>query len=48
MNIPQSTYTFKNVNYALDQILAFAQAARIDTDLECQRGYVWTTYQSNS
>lgn len=45
MNIPQSTYTFKNVNYALDQILAFAQAARIDTDLECQRGYVWTSYQ---
>ena len=45
MNIHQSTYTFKNVNYALDQILAFAQAARIDTDLECQRGYVWTSYQ---
>ena len=45
MNIPQSTYTFKNVNYALEQILAFAQAARIDTDLECQRGYVWTSYQ---
>ena len=45
MDIPQSTYTFNNVNYALEQILAFAQAERIDTKLDCQRGYVWTAIQ---
>lgn len=45
MEIPKSTYTFTNSNYALEQILAFAQAERIDTELDCQRGYVWTSEQ---
>ena len=45
MEIPKSTYTFTNANYALEQILAFAQAERIDTELDCQRGYVWTSEQ---
>ena len=45
MEIPKSTYTYNNVNYTLEQILAFEQSKRIDTDLDCQRGYVWTDYQ---
>lgn len=45
MNIPNSTYSFKNVNYTLEQILTFFKAGRIDTKLDCQRGYVWTSKQ---
>jgi hypothetical protein len=45
MNIPQSIYTFNNVNYTLEQILAFFKSDRIDTKLDCQRGYVWTLEQ---
>jgi hypothetical protein len=45
MKIPQPTYVFNNVNYTLEQIIAFARAERIDTKLDCQRGYVWTEEQ---
>ena len=29
----------------LESILLFYQSNRIDTDLDCQRGYVWTSEQ---
>ena len=45
MEIPKQTYQYKNVNYDLEQILAFYQTNRIDTNLDCQRGYVWTPEQ---
>ena len=45
MDIPLSTYSFKNVGYNLESILLFYQSNRIDTDLDCQRGYVWTSEQ---
>ena len=45
MDIPLSTYNFKNVGYNLESILLFYQSNRIDTDLDCQRGYVWTSEQ---
>lgn len=45
MDIPKSTYIYTNVNYTLEQILAFYNAKRIDTDLDCQRGYVWQESQ---
>ena len=45
MDIPISTYNFKNIDYDLEQILSFFKSNRIDTDLDCQRGYVWTSEQ---
>ena len=45
MDIPLSTYSFKNVGYNLESILLFYQSNRIDTDLDCHRGYVWTSEQ---
>lgn len=45
VEIPKSTYIFNNVNYTLEQIFTFYKSNRIDTDLECQRGYVWTSHQ---
>ena len=45
MNIPKPTYNTEHTSYNLEQILLFYQANRIDTDLECQRGYVWTSSQ---
>lgn len=45
MNLPKPTYTINTAKYNLESILLFYQANRIDTDLECQRGYVWTSSQ---
>lgn len=45
MNIPKPTYNTEHTSYNLEQILLFHQTNRIDTDLECQRGYVWTSSQ---
>ena len=45
MDLPKSTYYFSNTNYTLEQVLAFELSNRIDTALDCQRGYVWTSEQ---
>lgn len=45
MELPKKTYDSCRTSYNLEQILSFHKANRIDTDLECQRGYVWTSYQ---
>lgn len=45
MELPKKTYDSYRTSYNLEQILSFHKANRIDTDLECQRGYVWTSYQ---
>ena len=43
MNLPsKKSYRFTNKSYELEQILTFYKQNRIDTELDCQRGYVWT------
>ena len=45
MNLPKPTYTYSTKQYALDQIITFYKQNKIDTDLDCQRGLVWTEQQ---
>ena len=45
MNLPKPTYTYSTKQYALDQIVTYYSQNKIDTDLDCQRGLVWTDNQ---
>lgn len=45
MNLPKPTYTYSTKQYALDQIISYYNQNKIDTDLDCQRGLVWTPEQ---
>ena len=45
MNLPKTTYTYSTKQYALDQIISYYKQNKIDTDLDCQRGLVWTDSQ---
>ena len=45
MNLPKPTYTYSTKLYALDQIITYYNQNKIDTDLDCQRGLVWTENQ---
>ena len=45
MILPKPTYTYSTKQYALDQIITYYNQNKIDTDLDCQRGLVWTMDQ---
>lgn len=45
MTLPKPTYTYSTKQYALDQIISYYNQNKIDTDLDCQRGLVWTPDQ---
>ena len=45
MVLPKPTYTYSTKQYALDQIITYYNQNKIDTDLDCQRGLVWTSNQ---
>lgn len=48
MEIPKSTYTYKTKLYGLDSILNFYNNNKIDLELDCQRGEVWTFEKKQS
>ena len=41
LELPKATYNFSTENYTLDTVMIFYNTNRIDTNLDCQRGYVW-------
>ena len=43
--IPSPTYSYNTKLYGFDQILNFYNTGRFDTQLDCQRGLVWTEQQ---
>lgn len=43
--LPRSMGKFENKQYTLEQVLGFYKSNRIDTDMDYQRGYVWTDSQ---
>ena len=45
MELLKPTYSFSTKTYALDQIINFYKNNKIDTNLDCQRGLVWTDDQ---
>lgn len=45
MDLPKKSYQYQNVNIEIGTIFSFDKANRIDTNLDCQRGYVWTEEQ---
>lgn len=45
IQLPKQTYTYTTKQFAIDQIIGYYNANRIDTDLDCQRRLVWTDQQ---
>ena len=45
MELPKQIYNYSTGNYDLGLLLDYNKANRIDTNLDCQRGYVWTPNQ---